>query len=149
MGKPYITLVQMLFSKPQETAMLAKSKYTILSATVLMFSLFSSPSMGAKMEISAYHEGQVGHPATVVVSVDSVDFEIRGFNLLLAVDQSSYVVNRITPGQMFEDCEWEYFTYRLIHDSAGSPTACCGNCLFHSNIHNSIASILIGTSTSP
>lgn len=98
--------------------MLAKSKYTILSATVLMFSLFSSPSMGAKMEISAYHEGQVGHPATVVVSVDSVDFEISGFNLLLAVDQTSYAVNRITPGQMFEDCEWEYFTYRLIHDSA-------------------------------
>gem|GEM_PF-3677669 len=57
--------------------MLAKSKYTILSATVLMFALFSSPSM------------------------------------------------------------------------AGSPTACCGSCSFHSNIHNSIESILIGTSTSP
>jgi len=98
--------------------MLVKSKYMMLSATVLMCLLLSSTSMGARMEISAYHEGQVGHPATVVVSVDSVDFEISGFNLLLAVDQTSYVVNRITPGQMFEDCEWEYFTYRLIHDSA-------------------------------
>ncbi len=98
--------------------MLAKSKYMILSATVLMFSLLSSNSMGARMEISAYHEGQVGHPATVVVSVDSVDFEISGFNLLLAVNQNAYVVNRVTPDQMFEDCQWEYFTYRLIHDSA-------------------------------
>ena len=87
--------------------MLAKSKYMILCATVLMCLLFSSSSMGAKMEISAYHEGQVGHPATVVVSVDSVDFEISGFNLLLAVNQNAYVVNSVTPGQMFEDCEWE------------------------------------------
>jgi len=118
MGKPYIAMLEIHLSIPQETAMLVKSKYIILSATVLMFALLSSTSIGARMEISAYHEGQVGHPATVVVSVDSVDFEISGFNLLLAVDQTSYAVNRITPGQMFEDCQWEYFTYRLIHDSA-------------------------------
>jgi hypothetical protein len=98
--------------------MLSKSKYTILSATVLMCLLFSSPSMGARMEISAFQEGQVGHPATVAVSIDSMDFEISGFNLLLAVDQSSYALNSVKPGQIFEDCEWEYFTYRIIHDSA-------------------------------
>lgn len=93
-------------------------EYTILGASVLIFSLLATTSLGARIDISVENEGQVGHPAILAVSVDSLEFDISGFNLLLAVDQSSYVVNRITPGQFFEDCGWEYFTYRVIHDSA-------------------------------
>jgi len=95
-----------------------RSKYIVLGISMMIFSLLASPSMGARMEISVENEGQVGHPANIAVSVDSLGFDISGFNLLLAVDQSSYVVNQIAPGQFFEDCEWEYFTYRIIHDSA-------------------------------
>ncbi len=98
--------------------MLPRSKHMIFSATLLTLSLFSSSSMGARMEISAFQGGQVGHPATVTVSVDTMDFEIGGLSLLLAVDQTSYALKRITPGHMFQDCQWEYFTYRVIHDSA-------------------------------
>jgi len=97
--------------------MLSKRRYNMLIIVIIIF-IITPSSMAARMEISAYHEGQVGHPATIEVSVDSLEFDISGFSILLAIDQSSYAVSRITPGQSFEDCGWEYFTYRIIHDSA-------------------------------
>ncbi len=95
-----------------------KCRYAFTVVALLIFSLSASATMAARVQIFSYHGGQVGHPATITVSVDSLDFEISGFNLLIAVDQSSYAVTSVTPGQFFEDCSWEYFTYRIIHDSA-------------------------------
>jgi hypothetical protein len=41
---------------------------------------------------------------------------IGGFDLLIAYDASALTAMEATPGQLLEDCGWEYFTYRYGAD---------------------------------
>ncbi len=81
--------------------------------------LLADSSQAARMEISHCHQADIARPSTLTVAVDSLDSEISGFSVLLAVDLSSYMVRGVRPGAVFDDCQWEYFTYRFIYDSTG------------------------------
>ncbi|MFQ5498642.1 MAG: hypothetical protein ACE5FH_03130 [Candidatus Zixiibacteriota bacterium] len=74
----------------------------------------------ARIEIEPASGGPTGFPSTVNLFIDSLDFEISGFDLLLSLRQDHYISYRMLPGQFFTDCDWEYFSYRLLpHDSIG------------------------------
>ncbi|MEA3297441.1 MAG: T9SS type A sorting domain-containing protein [candidate division Zixibacteria bacterium] len=88
--------------------------YGSLLFVLLSVILFSAPvARGTGVRISV-DETLPGWWSTVSISVDSLDFEISGFNIVLAVDQSTYALISIDQGQFVQDCEWEYFTYRTL-----------------------------------
>ena len=48
----------------------------------------------------------------ISITVENTDLEIGGFDFLVAYDASALTFAEATPGQLLEDCGWEYFTYR-------------------------------------
>jgi hypothetical protein len=65
------------------------------------------------------HQGQFEY---VSVLIDWAPcFEMGGFDFLIAYDASAINAMSATPGQLLEDCGWEYFEYRF------GPFGNCGN----------------------
>jgi hypothetical protein len=63
---------------------------------------------------------------------ENVDVTLRGydpalglgaFDLLIAYDNSALSLQGVTPGALYTDCKWEYFTYRF-----GANGNCSGGC---------------------
>jgi len=48
---------------------------------------------------------------------------LGGFDLLIAYDNSALSLQGVTPGALYTDCKWEYFTYRF-----GANGNCSGGC---------------------
>ncbi len=83
----------------------------------LLFALFSI-AQAATVEISVEHLAKMGHPTSIDITVDSLTYEISGFDILVAIDQRSYPFTGAEPGQTYNDCGWEYFMYRLYPDTS-------------------------------
>jgi hypothetical protein len=48
----------------------------------------------------------------VSIIIEGLPLEMGGFDFLIAYDASALTFMEATPGQLLEDCGWEYFTYR-------------------------------------
>ena len=84
-----------------------------LLASILILS--AAPNLiAADLTIGVANEGLTGQISTVDITVDQQSFEIAGFDLLLALDQSRYSVVGVTAGSHLENCGWEYFSYRVF-----------------------------------
>jgi hypothetical protein len=64
------------------------------------------------VQIEKTHDTYQGHYEFVSVTLEDNPVEIGGFDFLIAYDASALAFIEATPGQLLEDCEWEYFTYR-------------------------------------
>ena len=79
-----------------------------------------------RVTIEKTHLTLQGHSETVSVYLDDAinpANEIGGYNFLIKYDASVLSFNSALPGQLLEDCGWEYFTYRY-----GSEGNCAGGC---------------------
>jgi hypothetical protein len=65
------------------------------------------------IKIEKTHDTYQGHYEEVSITIDDGSYEIGGFDFLIAYDASALTFIEANKGQMLEDCEWEYFTYRF------------------------------------
>ena len=71
--------------------------------------------------IEKTHGTHQGHFVDVGVDMLNGSEDIGGFDFLIGYDNSALTFIEATPGQLLEDCGWEYFTYRY------SWNGNCGN----------------------
>jgi hypothetical protein len=70
--------------------------------------------------IEKVHDVLQGHYISVSITTEYRELEMGGFDLLIAYDASALAPTEVTPGQLLEDCGWEYFTYRYgVHGNCG------------------------------
>ncbi|MFZ1682848.1 MAG: T9SS type A sorting domain-containing protein [Candidatus Zixiibacteriota bacterium] len=77
------------------------------------------------IRIQSIHDQHQGQFAKVSVTMDrkSDVVPIGGFDFLLAYDNSALSLQGVTPTALYNDCKWEYFTYRY-----GAIGNCSGGC---------------------
>jgi len=73
------------------------------------------------VQIEKTHNTIQGQHETVSVLLNGSGKELGGYDMLIAYDLTALTVASVTPGQLLEDCDWEYFNYR--HGADGN----CGN----------------------
>jgi len=64
------------------------------------------------IKIEKTHDTYQGHYEYVSITMSGSELEMGGFDFLIAYDASALAFMEATPGQLLEDCGWEYFTYR-------------------------------------
>jgi hypothetical protein len=64
------------------------------------------------IKIEKTHQSYQGHFEFVSITTENSIYEMGGFDFLIAYDASALTFMEATPGQLLEDCGWEYFTYR-------------------------------------
>jgi hypothetical protein len=62
--------------------------------------------------IEKSHETLQGHFVDISITIEDNPVAMGGFDFLIAYDASALTFTEATPGQLLEDCGWEYFTYR-------------------------------------
>jgi len=84
----------------------------------------AAPSAGCDdIRIEKTHNTYQGQYETVSITIENSDLEMGGFDFLIAYDASALALPEATPGQLLEDCGWEYFTYR--HGADGNCGDAC------------------------
>jgi hypothetical protein len=63
--------------------------------------------------IEKTHDTYQGHYEFVSITLEDIPLEMGGFDFLIAYDASALTPMEVLPGQLLEDCGWEYFTYRF------------------------------------
>lgn len=63
--------------------------------------------------IEKTHGTLQGHYEEVTITYENGDFDIGGFDLLIAYDASALSFIEALPGAFIDNCDWEYFTYRF------------------------------------
>jgi subtilisin family serine protease len=72
------------------------------------------------ISIEKTHNTLQGHYEYVSITTESSYLNMGGFDFLIAYDASALAILEATPGQLLEDCGWEYFTYRYgVHGNCG------------------------------
>ena len=66
--------------------------------------------------IEKTHDTYQGRDETVMVWAQDGILDMGGFDLLIGYDGSALSFTKAEPGQLLEDCGWEYFTYRYGAD---------------------------------
>jgi len=64
------------------------------------------------IKIGKTHNTLQGMYEYVSITLENGPLEMGGFDFLIAYDASALAFMEATPGQLLEDCDWEYFTYR-------------------------------------
>lgn len=70
------------------------------------------PAQPMAVRIEKTHNTYQGCYEYVSITTSSRIFEMGGFDFLIAYDASALTCMEATPGQLLEDCGWEYFSYR-------------------------------------
>ncbi len=63
--------------------------------------------------IEKVHNALQGHFVELAISIEHMDFQMGGFDLLLGYDASAITFVEAEAGQLLTDCGWEHFTYRF------------------------------------
>jgi hypothetical protein len=75
------------------------------------------------VQIEKTHNSMPGHIEHVSITYTKAiaqNYEMGGFDFLIAYDASALAFMEAEPGQLLEDCGWEYFTYRYgVHGNCG------------------------------
>ncbi len=74
-----------------------------------------------QIRIAKLHDVLQGNFSSVSITMEGADFEMGGFDFLIAYDASALTPVDVEPGQLLGDCEWEYFSYRF------GPDGNCGD----------------------
>lgn len=62
--------------------------------------------------VGKVHSVSQGHYQDVSLTLQDATLEMGGFDFLLAYDASALSLTDVTPGDLLDTCDWEYFTYR-------------------------------------
>lgn len=73
-----------------------------------------------EVKIGAIDQAYLGHTVTVPIYFTGNTRPFGGFDFLLAYDPDQLKSPRVTLGDYFADCGWEYFTYQLASEYCGS-----------------------------
>ncbi|MDH4034316.1 MAG: T9SS type A sorting domain-containing protein, partial [candidate division Zixibacteria bacterium] len=73
--------------------------------------------------IEKTHATLQGQYEQVSITIANSQLLMGGFDFLIAYDASALATPEVTPGQLLEDCGWEYFTYR--HGADGNCGDAC------------------------
>ncbi|MFH2035684.1 MAG: T9SS type A sorting domain-containing protein, partial [Candidatus Zixiibacteriota bacterium] len=65
------------------------------------------------VQIEKAHNVYQGHHEYLDVIFHGSAKPVAGFDLLIAYDNSALVAAGVESGQLFDNCDWEYFTYRF------------------------------------
>ncbi len=65
-----------------------------------------------RLTIEKTHNTIQGQYEYVSITLEDYPIEMGGFDFLIAYDASALTFAEASPGQLLEDCGWEYFTYR-------------------------------------
>lgn len=76
--------------------------------------LLPSIASAAQISISRIDNTFLGQRKTITISADSVFSDISGFNITIAHQGRKATVGNINPGNLFDSCGWEYFSYRQV-----------------------------------
>ena len=63
--------------------------------------------------IEKTHDTYQGHYEYVSITLGNNPIQMGGFDFLITYDASALTPMEALPGQLLEDCGWEYFTYRF------------------------------------
>lgn len=100
----------------------------ILALTVQASAAMSQPVTGPAVKVELV-KAQFG--GTIEVGIDWVNddttFEISSFDILMEFDAAALSVLDVTIGQLLNDCEWEYFAYRVGTNGNCGGTRCPPN----------------------
>jgi len=78
-------------------------------------------SLCPTVKIEKTHNTYQGHYENVSITIENSQYEFEGFDFLIAYDASVLSAVEVIPGQLIEDCNWEYFTYRFgVHGNCGN-----------------------------
>lgn len=80
------------------------------------FSFYSIETMAASsIRIESVDSLQLNSSVDIAVYIDSLDssYDINGFDILIDYDRSGLIIYDVEPGQLLNDCDWEYFNYRF------------------------------------
>ncbi len=94
-----------------------RTSLRVFTGAILVLLAFASGLTAGGLRIESVRDARSGWPTPVSITADSLGFQPTRFDLLIAVDQTATGVITAKPGQMVEDCGWEYFNYRIIPDS--------------------------------
>ncbi|MGD8922342.1 MAG: T9SS type A sorting domain-containing protein, partial [Candidatus Zixiibacteriota bacterium] len=75
------------------------------------------------VQIEKVHNTLQGHIESVDINLNGSGKPLGGFEFLISYDASVLTALTASPGQLFESCGWEYFTYRYGVD--GNCTGAC------------------------
>lgn len=89
-----------------------KSKVILHCLTVVL--LIVQTTNSTELKISNISNGIPGSTRTFSILADSVDSEIEGYSILLALNQKDYGFISATPSSDIANCRWDYFNYRLL-----------------------------------
>lgn len=76
------------------------------------------PGCGARgiVRIEKTHGTLLGHFQDVAVTIENSSLQTGGFDFLIAYDASALSAIKVEPGQLLNDLDWEYLTYRYGAD---------------------------------
>jgi hypothetical protein len=74
--------------------------------------------------IEKTHDSYQGHSEYISITIENSLLEMGGFDFLIQYDPTALQLQTATIGQLPEDCEWEYFTYRHGPNGNCGPGAC-------------------------
>ncbi len=80
--------------------------------SICLFPKQCPPACKSIIAIEKTHQTLQGHYQDVSITVEDWDLDMGGFDFLIAYDASALAFTEAEPGQLLEDCGWEYFTYR-------------------------------------
>ncbi len=66
-----------------------------------------------RIRIEKTHDTYNGMHENIDVTLDKGTGELGGFNFLIAYDATPLYFIKATPGDFYDQCDWEYFTYRF------------------------------------
>jgi hypothetical protein len=78
------------------------------------------------VEIGSVQDQRLGLMAEVPITLHSVqaDQGLNGFHLLIGFDASALSLQWVSRGDVVNQCDWEYFSYRPIPEDYGCGSAC-------------------------
>ncbi len=88
--------------------------------------VFALPSSTVSVGIELVRDVALGTEFEVGILFNEVDTDIvvGGFDLLLEYDPTPLAFLGADPGLVYDDCEWEYFTYRVGSDAECGRSPC-------------------------
>jgi len=89
----------------------------VLAAIFLLSAIGVS---AGRLTIEQVHDAWQGWPSPVSITADSLGFQPGRFDFVVAIDGAADGLIAVDPGQMVEDCSWEYFNYRVIPDTSAA-----------------------------
>jgi len=87
----------------------------LIVSTAIMLITSGGPLWGQTNALISIENAECGSGeyAEVSIKLEDVPIEMGGFDFLVACDPSALTPTEAALGQVLQDCEWEYFTYRF------------------------------------